>query len=199
MASAVDALLAGDGVQPRADARRNAERLVAAARTALEEQGLGITTRDIAQRAGVGLGTLYRRVPSLEALLTAILVDAITEMTKQAARALDDPDPWRGFAGFAERYVQLRAASCGLHAALSGSDVPDLEHHVGMLRQALQRLIHRCQAAHVIREDLDWRDIAFALASAIPPASSLGLTALPDQWRRNLRVTLDGLRPPAPD
>jgi AcrR family transcriptional regulator len=191
MASAVEALLA-QGV-PRADARRNAERLVVAAREALDEQGLAITTRDIASRAGVGLGPLYRRLPSLDALLTAILLDTIDEMTDRAHAALDDPDPWRGFAGFAEVFVRLRASSCGLHDALSGCRL-DLEPRLERLRGAMSRLVRRAQEAGVIRDDLDWRDVPFALATAIPADHTIGLRAKDDQWRRNLRVILDGLR-----
>ncbi|WP_218902656.1 TetR/AcrR family transcriptional regulator [Amycolatopsis endophytica] len=78
----MEALLA-QGV-PRADARRNAGPLVVAARETLDEQGLAITTRDIASRAGVGLGTFCRRLPSPDALLTAILLDTIDEMTARA-------------------------------------------------------------------------------------------------------------------
>ncbi|MFI0423526.1 TetR/AcrR family transcriptional regulator [Spongiactinospora sp. 9N601] len=195
--TAVEALLADGGTRLRADARRNAERLVAAARAALDEKGLDITARDVANRAGVGLGTLYRRVPSLNALLAAILIDTLTEMTELATRARQEPDPWTAFAGFAEAYVQLRASSCGLHAALSGTDADplDLTLHIDRLREEVRHLIEDVQAAGAIRDDLDWRDIPFLLATAIPADRTIGLTARPDQWRRNLAVTLDGLRP----
>jgi AcrR family transcriptional regulator len=192
--TAVDALLAADGTRPRADAQRNAERLVAAARAALEEQGLDVTTRDVAKRADVGLGTLYRRIPSLEALLTAILIDVITEMTGLAIRARSAEDPWTAFAEFAEAYVQLRASSCGLHAALSGAGNLDLGQHIGRLRHEIRHLIQRAQTAGVIRDDLDWQDIPFVLATAIPDDHTIGLTAKPDQWRRNLGIILDGLQ-----
>ena len=198
--SAVAALLAQG--RPRADAQRNLERLVAATREALDELGLAVTTRDIAQRAGVGLGTLYRRVPSLDALLAAILTDTIDEMTDRAAHALDSPDPWRGFAGFAETYVQLRASSCGLHDALSGrGERLDLEPRITRLRRAMRQLVQRAQKAGTLRTDLDWRDVPFALATAIPPDHTIGLVPSDDQWRRNLRIILAGLRParsPAP-
>jgi AcrR family transcriptional regulator len=196
MQSAVEALLAQGETRPRADARRNVERLIAAVRQALDEQGLAITTRDIAQRAGVGLGTLYRRVPSLDALLAAILTDTIDEMTDRARHAADDPDPWHGFVEFAEIYVRLRASSCGLHDALSGAaDELDLTARINHLQQAMRRLVRRAQHAGAIRDDLDWRDVPFALATAIPTDHTIGLEAKPDQWRRNLRIVLDGLRP----
>jgi AcrR family transcriptional regulator len=195
MDTALDALLAPAGVRLRADARRNAERLVAAARAALDDVGLDVTTRDVARRAGVGLGTLYRRLPSLDALLAAILVDTIDEMTELAVHAREADDAWTGFAAFAEQFVQLRASSCGLHAALSGGAGPDLDARVERLRDAVCDLVRHAQAAGAIRADVDWADVPFALATAIPADHTLGMAARPDQWRRNLAVLLDGLRP----
>src|ERR1700743_713581 len=160
MTAAVDALLAPGGTPLRADAQRNVERLVAAARAALDEEGIDVTTRDIARRAGVGLGTLYRRIPSLTALLTAILIDTIDELTELAVRARDVDDPWRAFVDFAEAFVQLRASSCGLHAALSGSGELDIGRHVDSLRHEVGRLIQHAQAAGAVRDDVDWRDLS---------------------------------------
>jgi AcrR family transcriptional regulator len=199
MARAVEDLLAQSGSSRRADARRNAERLVAAARCALDEQGLGLTTREVARRAGVGLGTLYRQVPSLDALLRAILLDSITEMTEQAIRARKDPDPWHAFSGFAETFVQLRAASCGLHAALSSTHDDPLDDEITKLRAAIRQLARHAQKTGALRADIDWRDVPFALASAIPTDHTIGLPAKPDQWKRNLKIILDGMRAqPAP-
>jgi hypothetical protein len=127
----------------------------------------------------------------------ALLTDTIDEMTDLATHALNDSDPWRGFADFAEAFVQLRASSCGLHDALSGSENPDLTPRIDQLRRALRQLIQRTQRAGAIRDDLDWRDIPFVLATAIPADHTIGLRARPDQWQRNLRVILAGLRPPS--
>lgn len=179
----------------RADAARNAERLVEAARSALAETGLELTTRELAQRAGVGLGTVHRRIPSMSTLLTGLLTESIDEMTRQAGHATAAPDPWIGFSDFAEAYVRLRASSCGLHEALSGQSDLDLAVPVDRLARAVRGLVSRAQRDGVIRSDVDWRDIPFVLASAIPADHTIGLTAAADQWRRNLRIILDGLRP----
>lgn len=191
----MEELLARAGSGRRADARRNAERLVAAARAALDEEGLGATTREVARRAGVGLGTLYRQAPNLDELLTAILFDSIAEMTAEAARALQEPDPWQGFARFAETFVQLRAASCGLHDALSTDDHDQaIDTEVTRLRQAVGKLVRHAQRAGALRSDIDWRDVPFVLASAIPAGQTIGIPARQDQWKRNLKIILDGMR-----
>jgi AcrR family transcriptional regulator len=193
----VEDLLAQSGPGRRADARRNTGRLVDAARAARDVEGTGVTTREVARRAGVGLGTLYRQIPSLDALLAAILLDSIAEMTGQATRALDDPDPWQAFAGFAEAFVQLRASSCGLHAALSGDHGQAIDGEVTKLRDAVHKLVVHAQKAGALRADIDWSDIPFVLASAIPAGHTIGLPARQDQWQRNLRIILDGIRAPA--
>jgi AcrR family transcriptional regulator len=194
MTSSVDELIDHGDSGRRVDARRNVERLVAAARSALEDEGLGVTTREVARRAGVGLGTLYRQVPSLEALLQAILSDSIAEMTAQAVQAMHDPDPWHAFAGFAETFVQLRAASCGLNEALSLDHDDVLDREIDKLRLAVRRLVRHAQEAGVLRTDVNWRDVPFVLASAIPADHTIGLTAKADQWKRNLKIILKGLR-----
>jgi AcrR family transcriptional regulator len=153
---------------------------------------VGVCTDDAA-RAGVGLGTLYRRIPSLERLISAILIDAIDEMTRLAELALEDPDPWHALVTFAESYVQLRTASCGLHAALAADDEPDPRGPTRRLRAPVRRLVEHAQEAGAVRSDLDWRDVPFALASAVPADHTIGLTAWRDQWRHTLAIILEGL------
>jgi AcrR family transcriptional regulator len=194
MPSAVDELLARVGSSRRADARRNAQRLVTAARAALAEGGLDVTTREVARRAGVGIGTLYRQIPDLDELLSAIVLDAIAEMTRDATVALEDPDPWSGFVHFAETFVHLRAASCGLHDALGADHDEAIDAEVARLRRAVGKLVRHAQDAGVLRSDIDWRDVPFALASAIPSERTIGIPAKQDQWKRNLAIILDGMR-----
>jgi AcrR family transcriptional regulator len=191
--SAVEQLRAAD--RSRADARRNADRLLVAARTALDEQGLAPTTRDVARRAGVGLGTLYRRFPSLDALFTAIVLDLVGELTTLAETGRHDPDPVAAFHAFATRYVQLLSTSRGLHEALSRPRQPELTAQVLRLSAAVRRLVRHAQECGTVRADLDWRDVAFALASAVPAEHTVGVPARPDQWRRTLDIVLAGLAP----
>src|SRR3569833_1013282 len=111
--SAVDRLLVDEsGRRLRADARRNLERLVEAARIAVAEVGVGVSAHAIAHRAGVGVGTFYRRIPSLQVLLEAVLDEILDEIANVADQALEDPDPWHGFRVFSAAYVRLWVVCC---------------------------------------------------------------------------------------
>ncbi len=191
--SAVDRLLCETSETPRADARRNLERLVAAARSAITDTGVTVTAREIAQRAGVGKGTFYRRVPSLDTLLTAVLEEVLDEARAAADHALSDPDPWHGFTEFATLYVRLRAESCGVNDALGGTGSCDLSDTITELGDSLRRLVDRAQQAGAMRGDITWCDVAFALAGVATEPRTIGLQAASDQWTRNLRIVLDGL------
>ncbi|MBL1094682.1 MULTISPECIES: TetR/AcrR family transcriptional regulator [Streptomyces] len=195
----VDRLLAGTpGPRPRADARRNLERLVEAARTAVAEVGVGVSAHEIARRAGVGIGTFYRRIPSLEALLEVVLEDLFDQISDAAGQALEDPDPWHGLCAFATVYVRLRAESCGISEALGDASGNALAQRIEDLREGMRALVERAQAAGAVRTDLAWQDVPFLFAAAATTRRTLGLDANDQQWERNLRVILDGLRPVQP-
>jgi AcrR family transcriptional regulator len=192
---AVDELLrAVAGGPPRADARRNVERLVLAARTAVAEVGVEVTAHEIARRAGVGIGTFYRRVSSREALLEAVLGEVLGEAAELGERALADPDPWRAFETFAAGYVRIRAESCGIRDAIGGACGPALDRILGELRELVRRLVERAQEAGVVRSDVAWQDVPFLLAAVATGERTMGLRAGAEQWERNLRIVLDGLR-----
>lgn len=190
---AVDRLLDdGTGHRPRADARRNVERLVAAAREAAREAGSEITAHDVARRAGVGIGTFYRRVGSLEDLLKAVLDELIGEIIASADACLAADDPWEGFRAFAASYIRRRNELCDINEALGHV----LDHSRADLRDRIRRLVERAQEAGAVRTDVMWTDVAFLLVSAATGPHTLGLRAGGEQWDRNLHVILDGLRAP---
>ncbi|MEV4294159.1 TetR/AcrR family transcriptional regulator [Microbispora rosea] len=194
---AVGVLLAAEpGRTPRADARRNMERLVEAARAAVAEIGVEVTAHEIARRAGVGIGTFYRRVSSREALLEAVLDEVLTEMTDLAVNAAADPDPWRAFETFAAAYVRLRAESCGIREAVGGACGPNLDPVLGEIQEGLRLLVERAQEGGVMRSDVAWQDVPFLLAAVATGPRTLRLRAGDEQWGRNLRIVLDGLRAP---
>jgi len=177
-------------VSERVDARRNHARLVAAARTLLARDGLDVSVRAIAREAGVGVGTVYRHFPTRDALIDAILEDAVEEVVAAGERALEVDDPWAGFAGFVEETLELKAANRVL------TDV--VETPRGRERQASLRartrpitteLIRRAQAAGALRADFTPEDLSLVFWS-----TDRVIDLAPDGWRRHLGFVLDGLR-----
>src|ERR1700754_2230621 len=102
----------------RADAERNRQRLLGAAKELFAERGVEVTLDEIARHAGVGTGTAYRRFPNKDALIEALMADRIGESGAIAQECLEDPDPWRAFAVFFERSLALMAADRGLKEVL---------------------------------------------------------------------------------
>ncbi|MFI0448501.1 TetR/AcrR family transcriptional regulator [Actinomadura sp. 6N118] len=194
-ATAVERLLQdGSGRRPRADARRNVERLVIAAREAASDGG-EITAHEIARRAGVGVGTFYRRVGSLEVLLQAVLSELLDEIVAAADLGLADPDPWAALCRFAGSYIRLRNELCDVNEALGGI----IDHERTVLRDRIRLLVERAQAAGAMRTDVTWQDVAFLMVSTSTGDRTLGLRAGDLQWERNLQIVLDGLRTDDPN
>jgi AcrR family transcriptional regulator len=153
----------------RADARKNYDHLLAVAREVVTEQGADASLRDVARRAGVGLGTLYRHFPTREALLEALLRARFDELTVRAgeletsSRAEDALVSWlRDFVAYAHNYhgvvTSMMAAIQDTESALHASCVA--------MRAAGTRLLARAQADGVARTDIDGGDL-FALAGAL--------------------------------
>ena len=180
----------------RADAERNRQRLLDAARELFATQGLEVTLDDIARHAGVGTGTAYRRFPNKDALIEALMVERIGEMAGIARECLEEPDPWLGFVGYFEKALTLQAADRGLKEIMFSSNRGGEE--IATARRSLAplvgKLVKRAQDAGVVRDDLattDMPSINFMLATLV----DLGRHVEPDLWRRYLTLVLDGLRP----
>src|SRR5215218_11084670 len=97
----------------RADARRNYEKVLAAAREAFAEGGESTALEEIARRAGVGIGTLYRHFPNRQALLEALYVEEVEEVCRSAAQ-FDGDDPWEALNGWLERFIAYLATKRAL-------------------------------------------------------------------------------------
>ena len=193
------AVPAAAGGRPlRRDARRNRERIITAARAAFAEHGLDVGVDEIARRAGVGMGTLYRRFPTKDALIEAILEDRLEEMIGLLERAVGGDDPWRDFEALMQDIVSLQATDRGFKDILASRrrDEPKLSHARARMAPLLERLISDAQAAGQMRTDLDPRDVGPLLWGAGRVVESTADVA-PDYWRRYLALVLDGLRPPA--
>jgi AcrR family transcriptional regulator len=174
----------------RADARRNYDKLVAAARAIFAAEGTSAPLEDIAERAGLGIGTLYRHFPTRLALLEAVYVDEVEAMAR-AAEDLADLPPWDALSRWLHQYVGFAATKRALNEALLDA-APDSNVLVACrtaLAGAGNALVERAQAAGVVRPDTDFQDVGRMVAGiAMVP------TADPGQKERLLDLALDGLR-----
>jgi AcrR family transcriptional regulator len=181
----------------RADAARNRERIVAAATEVFAERGLEASTADIAARAGVGEATLFRRFPTKDDLITAIIAVQFEEAADLATSCLEEEDPWRGL----ERFLYEMAARASVDHGVSDAAKercmasPALAAERRRIIDLTSQLVRRAQKVGVLRADIAGQDLMF-LMSAI---ASLGESPFPglraDLWKRYLGIVLDGLRP----
>lgn len=184
----------------RADARRNRERLLAAAEEVLADEGLAAPIDTIARRAGVGVGTVYRHFPTKEALLEAIVVQRFQRLAGETRAMVDAPDPGAAFFGFLTRVLEEAAAKKAFAEPLASSGV-DLEaatSHVGKeLMEVMGTLLARAQESGAVRDDLTPDDLLALLVGATHIAEHT--TRNPTTRSRALTVVFDGLRPQPPD
>ena len=141
----------------RADARRNRQRLLEAAATVFAAEGADVPIDVIARLAGVGPGTLYRHFPTKEALFEAVMLERFAQLTAQARALLDAPEPGPAFLRFIEELVVQAADRRDVVDALrqAGFDLRSVKSQVGgELRDAIDRLLRRAQAAGAVRSDV---------------------------------------------
>jgi AcrR family transcriptional regulator len=175
----------------RADARRNYEKVLSAAREAFAEGGESTALEEIARRAGVGIGTLYRHFPNRQALLEALYVNEVEEVCHSAAR-LDGADPWEALSGWFERLIAYFATKRALADQLLNYldlDAPLFQNCRASLYAAGEPLLQRAQDAGVVRPDVEFSQVMqMVMGITKVPAGDPGQTA------HILRIALDGLR-----
>jgi AcrR family transcriptional regulator len=168
----------------RADARRNLERVLDAAEEAFAASGPDASIDEIARLAGVGHGTVFRRFPTKDDLIYAVVERHVAQMRDLAEEALDADDPGEAFFDFAWRVAELNMSTPGLHRCVvhcgGKPGAAELEELVG-------RIVARAQRAGGVRRDVKPADVQLLVSSALTSAP-------PGQWRRYLDVVLDGLR-----
>jgi AcrR family transcriptional regulator len=179
----------------RADARRNYEKVVAAARDAFAEGGASTSLEEIARRAQVGIGTLYRHFPNRQALLEAVYVGEVEELCRSAAD-LDELAPWDALAGWLHRFVAYLATKQALAQELLDyveRDAPLFQSSRASLYAAGEPLLERAQEARAVRADTDLPEVIQMVGgiAKIP-------TSEPGQIDHILDIALDGLRYRAP-
>lgn len=176
----------------RADATRNDARILAAARDVFVEQGPEAPVSAIAERAGVGMGTLYRRYPSKEDLMRALSLATMDETRTAAEEACSHPDPWQGFVGFIDTCVE---AGVDGSPRLTGSFqvTEEILRASRQARDAVQRLVDRAQAAGVLRADVNAHDVVLVL-HVLRELRVAHRDRDPGLRQRFTAVVLDGLR-----
>jgi AcrR family transcriptional regulator len=179
----------------RRDAERNRQRILAVAREAFAEDGLAVTLDEIARRAGLGVGTVYRRFPDKEQLIDALFEEGIGRMVALAEEALRNDDAWAGLVGFLEAATEAHAEDRGLkEVALSGAH--GLER-VARARQLMfplvTRLVRRAQEQGTLRPDVEPTDLPL-MQLMLGSLSECTRDVDPDAWRRYLGILTDGLR-----
>ena len=179
----------------RADAARNRGRILKAAQKAFAERGLDVPLEDVADRAGVGIATVYRRFPSREDLIAACFEHRVEEYARAAEDALQAPDGWSGFRSYVERICAMQAADRGLKDVLTRTfpDARALEAHRARGYELSVRLIERAQAEGTLRADLVPQDLVLLLMANAGVVQGTG-TAAPDAPPRFVALLLDGLR-----
>src|SRR3954469_16821719 len=175
----------------RADALRNYEKVLTAARDAFAEGGESTSLEEIARRAGVGIGTLYRHFPNRQSLLEAVYVGEVEEVCRSAAQ-LADAEPWEALNGWFERLIGYLATKRALaHELLNylDHDAPLFQVCRASLFDAAQPLLTRAQEAGVVRPDVSIAEVMqMVIGIAKIPAGE------PRQVEHILRIALDGLR-----
>ncbi|MGZ4200924.1 MAG: TetR/AcrR family transcriptional regulator [Thermoleophilaceae bacterium] len=175
----------------RADARRNYDKVLAAAREAFAEGGESMALEEIARRAGVGIGTLYRHFPNRQALLEALYVGEVEEMCRSAA-VLEDADPWEALTAWALGFINYLATKRALAAELLDYMDQDAELFKicrTSLFAAGEPLLKRAQDAGVVRPDVEISDVIHLVGGVAKMPSSD-----PAQIEHVVRIALDGLR-----
>lgn len=169
----------------RADAERNRERILDAAREVFAEQGLEASTNEVARRAGVGVATLFRRFPTRDALVGAVFADKMSGYSAAIDEALAEPDPWRGFCGFVERVCQMQADDRGFGDVLTLTfpTAKALEAERNRAAHALTELLDRAKAAGRLRQDFAHQDVPLILMANAGVITATR-DAAPDAWRR---------------
>jgi AcrR family transcriptional regulator len=175
----------------RADARRNRERIVEAARKVFAKHGAGAQMDDVAAAAGVGVGTVYRHFPHKEALMGELVASKFRAFADNAERALEIDDPWEAFAGLLRANAELCARDVGVQQALAREPAAWSTAALEFTRlyELTSRLIDRGKQAGVLRADLVVEDIPMLMGGL-----SVTMAVPQYDWRRHLEIILAGLR-----
>jgi AcrR family transcriptional regulator len=185
----------------RADAQRNYAKLLSAASAAFVESGADdVSLEEIARRAGVGIGTLYRHFPTRQALLEAVYLGQVEALSARADELLASDSPEEAFAAWLRALVGFSSTKRSLTSAMVatlGKDSELLSRCSKLIREAADELLARGQEAGVVRTDVNSIDV-IRLVHGVSMVTEWA-PGDPGQADRMLTLILDGLRPQPPD
>ncbi|MCL8249978.1 MULTISPECIES: TetR/AcrR family transcriptional regulator [Aeromicrobium] len=176
----------------RADAARNRELILETAAEVFAEHGLEAGYDEIARRAGIGVGTVYRRFPQRSELIQALFESRIAELVEVAERSAALPDAWEGLVSFLEWAIARQVLDKGLKEVMVRTISGEAHQAIGRERLGpiLERMVARAQADGTLRSDIATTDIGMN----VMVISSMTTKAQPDLWRRYLALFVEGLR-----
>jgi AcrR family transcriptional regulator len=178
----------------RADAVRNAERVLAAATEVLAEKGAEAGVPEIAARAGVGKGTVYRCFPTKEHLIAAVLTERLRWYTEMARAAAERPDAWEAFVDLLKDAAERQAGDCTFSAGLAHeSSLPEVARARDTMHDAMDALMARAQDEGRMREGVTSRDVKVLFAGVSQILRADG-NRDPATWRRYAELVANALR-----
>lgn len=180
---------------PRSDGLQNRARIQAAARELLALHGLATSVGDIADRAGVSKGTVFRHYPTKEDLIAEIVLETLDRLSSDTAALLDSTDPSSALREFMVEVLRLQARDQGFCDVVGEAAPSDARVAAAVVRigAAVDQLTREAKAVGAIRDDITGQDIV-ALTNGIHHASRAMVGSEPEPWQRYLDVVLTGLR-----
>ncbi|MFF9096331.1 TetR/AcrR family transcriptional regulator [Streptomyces sp. NPDC014802] len=185
--------------RPRADALRNRERIVTAAREMFVEHGPDVPLDEVARRAGVGNATVYRNFPDRDALVREVVCSVMDRTAQAAEEALAETgDAFEALERFAHTAADERiSALCPMVASTFDKNHADLEAARQRCEDLIEVIMGRAKAAGQLRTDVEIGDLMIAVAQLSRPPAGTGCGSLDRFVHRHLQLFLDGLRAPA--
>ena len=178
----------------RADAVRNFERVLAAATDVLAEKGAEAGVPEIAARAGVGKGTVYRCFPTKEHLIAAVLTERLRWFTDQARAAAERPDAWEAFVDLLVDSAERQAGDCTFSAGLAHeSTLPEVAQAHAAMHEAMNALMACAQAEGRMREGVTSQDVKVLFAGVSQRLRADG-NRDPATWRRYAELVANAVR-----
>jgi AcrR family transcriptional regulator len=180
----------------RADARRNQEAVVAAAKKLFADQGLDAQMPDVAKAAKVGVGTVYRHFPTKDELIAALAAERFERLAEKARESIAAEDAWEGLCDFIRFSARIQADDRGLCEVMGSRPevMNDSALAVG-LDELCDQLVKRAKRSGGLRKDLEWEDIPM-IACGLGRITPAEMGPATGRWPRLVEIIIDGLRAP---